>query len=121
MATGARRRDLANQARGRWGEEQAARWYRRHGYEVLDRNWRCAAGELDLVVTIDHVVVFVEVKARASAAYGGASAAVDHRKQRQVRMVAMRWLDEHPERRGVLRFDVVAITGTALEVFQAAF
>lgn len=121
MATGARRRDLANQARGRWGEEQAARWYRRHGYEVLDRNWRCAAGELDLVVTIDHVVVFVEVKARASAAFGGAPAAVDHRKQRQVRMVAMRWLDEHTDRRGVLRFDVVAVTGTALEVFESAF
>ena len=62
--------DLANQARGRWGEEEAARWYRTRGYEVVARNWRCRAGELDLVARIDRTVVFCEVKARRSDAFG---------------------------------------------------
>jgi putative endonuclease len=110
-----------NQARGRWGEDQAAAWYERHGAVVLDRNWRCDRGELDLVVAVGDAVVFVEVKARASEAFGSASAAVGERKQRTLRMLAARWLDAHPDRRGEMRFDVVAITGTKLEVIAYAF
>jgi putative endonuclease len=112
---------LAGRARGRWGEDQAERWYRGHGYDVLDRNWRCDVGELDLVVAVDHTVVFVEVKARASDAFGAASSAVDHRKQRRLRILAARWFAAHPDRHGDVRFDVVAITGIRIEVLIAAF
>jgi putative endonuclease len=111
----------SNQARGRWGEQQAAGWYERRGGVVLDRNWRCDRGELDLVVWLDGTVVFAEVKARSSERFGPASAAVGERKQRTLRVLATRWLDEHPDRRGALRFDVVAITGTRLEVIEHAF
>jgi putative endonuclease len=111
----------SNQARGRWGEEQAAGWYRRRGGVVLARNWRCERGELDLVVRLGHTVVFVEVKARSSERFGPASAAVGERKQQTLRLLATRWLDEHPDQRGELRFDVVAITGTRLEVIEHAF
>lgn len=116
-----RERDLARIARGRWGEEQAARWYLRHGYEVVDRNWRCARGELDLVVARDGTVVFVEVKARASDRFGPAAGAVDHRKQQRLRGLGSQWMAAHPERRGRVRFDVVAITGTRVDVIEAAF
>ena len=88
---------------------------------MLDRNWRCDVGELDLVVCIERTVVFVEVKARASDAYGSASAAVDQRKQRRLHVLAARWFVEHPDRRGEVRFDVVAITGTRVDVLIAAF
>lgn len=88
---------------------------------MLDRNWRCADGELDLVAAVGRTVVFVEVKARASDAYGSASSAVDERKQRRLHVLAARWFDSHPDRRGEARFDVVAITGTRVEVLVAAF
>ncbi|MFN8022912.1 MAG: YraN family protein [Acidimicrobiales bacterium] len=111
----------SNQARGRWGEEQAAGWYRRHGGVVIDRNWRCDRGELDLVVQVGETVVFAEVKARRDERFGPASAAVGERKQRTLRLLATRWLDEHPGHRGAIRFDVVAITGTRLDVIEHAF
>jgi putative endonuclease len=66
-------------------------------------------------------LVFVEVKARASDRFGPAAAAVDRRKQRRVRIAALRWLDAHPGHRGSLRFDVVAVVGVSVEVIQAAY
>ncbi|MBI5088181.1 MAG: YraN family protein [Actinobacteria bacterium] len=113
--------DQSRRARGRWGEDQAERWYRLRGYEVLARNWRCDAGEIDLVVAGHGAVVVVEVKARASDRFGSASLAVDHRKQRRLRILAARWLAVHPQHHGEVRFDVVAITGTTVEVLSAAF
>ncbi|TPW14504.1 MAG: conserved protein of unknown function, UPF0102 [Acidimicrobiaceae bacterium] len=88
---------------------------------MIDRNWRCAGGEIDLVVRDATTVVFVEVKARFSDRFGPAAAAVDLRKQRRLRIAAVRWLEAHPGHRGALRFDVVAITGTRVEVIVAAY
>src|SRR6478735_3877110 len=78
-------RGAASQARGRWGEREVARWYEHHGGIVLDRNWRCPTGELDLVVRIGATVVFCEVKARRSDDFGGGAAAVGWTKQRRLR------------------------------------
>jgi putative endonuclease len=110
-----------NRALGRWGEAQAAAWYERRGCAVLDRNWRCDRGELDLVVADAGVVVFVEVKARSTDRFGSASAAVGEHKQQTLRMLAARWFADHPDQRGDMRFDVVAITGTRLEWIPHAF
>ena len=113
-------RSLANQARGRWGEDLAARWYAAHGYEVLDRNWRCAGGELDLVAASPSLIVFCEIKTRASDRFGPPEAAVGHAKQRRLRRLAAAWLAAH-DRHGAIRFDVAAITGVNIEVFESAF
>jgi putative endonuclease len=88
---------------------------------VVARNWRCDAGELDLVVATERVLVFVEVKARATGYFGSPALAVDHRKQQRIRAVATRFMAHTGERRDDLRFDVVAITGTTVEVFEGAF
>ncbi len=121
----ARRPDRSKIARGRWGEDRAATEYRRLGYRILARNWRCPAGEIDLVVERDDVLVFSEVKTRASDRHGPASAAVTPTKQRRIRRLAMAWLDAHPAvSRGArrrLRFDVVAIVGTQVTVIEGAF
>lgn len=69
---------------------------------------------------IGGTLVFVEVKARATDRFGSPALAVDHRKQRRLRILAARWLAEHPHR-GAVRFDVVAVTGTSVEVIEAAF
>ncbi len=114
--------DHSKIARGRWGEERAATEYRRLGYRVLDRNWRCPDGEIDLVVERGRLVVVSEVKTRASDRHGPPAAAVTPTKQRRLRRLAMAWLDEHPTHRGrPLRFDVVAIVGTHVSVIEGAF
>ena len=76
-------------ATGDWGEDLAATWYREHGYQVLDRNWRCAAGEIDLVAARDELVVIVEVKTRRTNKYGPAASAVHPAKQRRLRGLAV--------------------------------
>lgn len=106
---------------GRRGEDLAAAWYVEHGWEVLARNWRCDRGELDLVVARGDVVAVVEVKARSSSRFGHPAEAVDARKQARLRRLAARWLAESGRRFGELRFDVVAVTPSSVEVIPAAF
>src|SRR4051812_50184293 len=88
-------KSLANQARGRWGEDLAARWYASQGYEVVDRNWRSPTGEIDLVVCRGSVVVFCEIKTRASDRYGAPATAVGRSKQRRLRLLAGRGVGPH--------------------------
>jgi len=116
----ARRADAAHF--GRFGEAAAARWYRRAGYRVLATNWHCREGELDLVVSRDGAVTFVEVKARSSARFGTGAEAVDHRKQRRVRTAAIRWLDHSGCFVGDIRFDVVEVNRRGqVQVHQDCF
>jgi len=107
--------------RGRWGEQLAAGWYERHGYRVVARNWRCAHGEIDLIVRRRRLVVICEVKARRTDAYGMAATAVGPVKQQRLRRLAAEWLAASGMHGVEVRFDVVAITGTRLEVIHHAF
>jgi putative endonuclease len=113
----------SRRARGAYGERRAAEWYVANGYEVLDRNWRDGrSGELDLVVRRDTCVVFSEVKARASADYGLPAEAVTPVKQARIRRLGAAWLRAHEEvSPKSIRFDVVAVLGTQLLVYEAAF
>jgi putative endonuclease len=98
------RRSLANA-----GEDAVAAWYEDAGYRVVDRNWRCRDGELDVVVMRGDTLVFCEVKTRASTRFGAPVEAVTASKQRRLRMLAARWLAEHDTRRRTLRFDVASV------------
>jgi putative endonuclease len=113
--------DLSNRARGRWGEDLAASHYRRLGHDVVDRNWRSPTGELDLVLIDGATYVFSEVKARRTADFGPASAAVTVAKQRRIRQLAVEWLRANDVHADSIRFDVVAITGTEIELITDAF
>jgi putative endonuclease len=110
-------------ALGRAVEERAAGWYRQRGFEVVDRNWRCAEGEVDLVAVRrrDRMVVFCEVKARRSCRFGSAAEAVGPAKQERLRRIAAQWLLEHGTRRVAIRFDVAAWDAGRFEVVEAAF
>ncbi len=99
---------------GRFGEQIAAEHLQRAGLVVLDRNWRCRDGELDIVARDAEVLVFVEVKTRSSLAYGGPADAVDRRKAARIRRLAVRWMAERragrePQFWATIRFDVVAV------------
>jgi putative endonuclease len=110
-------------ALGAHGEELAAKWYTARGYEVLARNWRCPAGELDLVVGRGRLVVFCEVKARTTPAYGSGTEAVTAVKRARLRRLAAAWLaaNRPAGARGV-RFDVVAVhRGVEVAVVEDAF
>ena len=119
--------DNANRTLGDAGEELVARWYADAGYRVLDRNWRCREGELDVVVARGQVLVFCEVKTRRTTAFGIPAEAVTVTKQRRLRTLAMRWLDEHPEAHArTLRFDVASVLAprdgaTVIDVIEGAF
>lgn len=114
-------------ALGAAGEAAVEQWYIEAGYRLLDRNWRCREGELDLVVSRRHEVVFCEVKTRRSNAFGTPAEAVTLVKQRRLRVLASRWLADHPDvRAGALRFDVAAVLAAhdaplVIDVLEAAF
>ena len=82
----------STRALGARGEDAVARWYRGAGYQVLDRNWRCREGELDLIVARPGELVFCEVKTRRGTAFGAPFEAVTNAKQRRIRTLALRWL-----------------------------
>jgi putative endonuclease len=96
-------------ALGAYGERVAARHLQDQGLVVLDRNWRCSDGELDLVLRDGDDVVFCEVKTRRGDRFGTPAAAVDHRKVRKLRRLGLRWLDETAIHPRAMRFDVVEV------------
>lgn len=106
---------------GQHAESLAAQWYEANGYEVLARNWRCREGELDLVVRRARQLVFCEVKARTTDAFGVPAEAVTRTKQQRLRVLAAKYLDESPVRPTGIRFDVVSVLGGKLEVIEGAF
>ena len=103
------------------GEAAVAAWYEANGYTVLSRNWRCREGELDLVVRTGRTVVFCEVKARRSTAFGTPAEAVTRDKRQRIRRLAAKWLEDTGTRPGEIRFDVAAVLAGEIEVIQAAF
>lgn len=98
---------------GRAGEERAAAHLSAHGYTVLDRNWRCPQGEIDIVAARGRELVVVEVKSRRSDAFGHPLEAIDERKGARLWRLAMAWIAAHPDQaRGRrLRIDAIALTG----------
>ena len=98
---------------GRAGEERAAAHLRACGYAVLERNWRCPQGEIDIVAIRDGMLCIVEVKTRRSEAFGHPFEAIDERKLRRLWRLAYAWAAEHPEtaRRRPIRLEVVGLIG----------
>jgi putative endonuclease len=96
---------------GKSGEETAAAELERRGYAVLARRYRTRYGEIDIVASHDGTIVFVEVKARATAEFGTAAEAVTVRKQRRLAAMAVDYLARNQLTDRPCRFDVVAIDG----------
>lgn len=99
---------------GRIGEDVAARHLTDTGLAIVERNWRCRAGELDIIADDAGVLVFCEVKTRSSALYGLPVEAVNPTKAARVRRVAMAWLAARHESGESeywpdMRFDVVSV------------
>ncbi len=104
----------SKQVSGQLAEEFAQRHLQDHGLRLLCRNWTCRSGELDLVMLDGDTVVFVEVRYRRHAAWGGALESVDVRKQQKLIKAAQLFLQKEPRwAKHPCRFDVVAIGAPA--------
>ena len=97
---------------GDWGEALVEKYLSERGCRIVEREWRCRFGEIDIIASDRHYVVFVEVKLRASDRFVRAGAYVTPAKQARIRTAASLWLAEH-ETPLQPRFDVIEIYGDA--------
>lgn len=98
---------------GRRGEAIAAQHLAASGLRVIDRNWRCQQGEIDLVLHDGDELVFVEVKTRSSVAFGHPFEAITAQKLARLRRLAAAWCEAHPGSHDRIRIDAVAVIAPA--------
>jgi putative endonuclease len=94
---------------GRLGEQLAAEYLQQAGMRVLDRNWRCAEGELDIVAAERRVLVACEVKTRSGLGFGSPLEAISRRKQARLRRLAVSWIRAHGVLFDEVRIDVIGL------------
>ena len=99
----------AKDALGRYGEELAVRHVEADGFVVLERNWRCDIGEVDIVARDGDELVVCEVKTRSSLAYGSPFEAVTARKLHRLERLGIRWMRERGVRPRSMRVDVISV------------
>ena len=121
----ARERAAVRMARARWAEDLVASTYQRDGYEIIERNWHCREGELDIVAVLQEsqnkIMVFVEVRARASNYFGSALESVTSVKQKKLRSAAKKFLASQSITYSAVRFDVASVMGVKIEIVRGAF
>jgi putative endonuclease len=116
----------ASKALGSKGEDLAVQYLKKKGFKVIERNYHCSAGEIDLIAREKNTLVFVEIKTRSSSDFGLPQDAVDRFKQRKMIETARYYLAEHHLTEDIpARFDVVAIhltpDGPHIELIKDAF
>jgi len=98
---------------GAYGEAVAAKHLVEAGMVLLDRNWRCSSGEIDLVLRDGQTLVFCEVKTRSSTAYGSPLESVGAQKASRLRRLAALWIEAHGVRARDVRIDLVGVLHSA--------
>jgi len=110
---------------GKLGEQMAAAYLQEAGYQILERNYRCPFGEIDIIAREDDTLVFVEVKSRRSENFGLPQLAVGPDKQRRISKISLYYLQSHRLDAENVRFDVVAILlrpeNSSIELIKDAF
>lgn len=102
--------DATHLQRGQWAEQQALQHLEAEGLRLIERNFRCRLGEIDLIMADGPVLVFVEVRFRATAGYGSGFETVTRSKQRKLLAAARAYLGRHQTGDTPCRFDVVSVT-----------
>lgn len=113
---------------GRRGEDEAVRYLKKNGYRIIERNYRCRHGEVDIVAMDGHTLAFIEVKTRGSDRFGSPAGSVDARKQRHITLASMHYIAEKSLGEVQARFDVVSVelngegftTSLIKDAFEAA-
>jgi len=119
------KKDIRKIAMGKEGEKIAADFLKKNGYRIMEVNYRCPIGEIDIVARDKNVLVFVEVKTRKSSALGYPEQAVGVKKQKKMSQLALWYLQEKKSQDVSARFDVVAIlmlsSGNDIRLVRNAF
>ena len=108
----------SRQRLGQIGEKKVAGYLVQKGYTILVQNYRCKAGEIDIIARDGGELVFIEVKTRSSLSYGSPAEAVTRKKQRQISRAAQWYLAEQKLFDVPARFDVIAVLGAGQENIQ---
>ncbi|PIP38830.1 MAG: YraN family protein [Desulfobacterales bacterium CG23_combo_of_CG06-09_8_20_14_all_51_8] len=111
---------------GKFGEDLAARFLKKQGYEIICKNFHCCFGEIDIIAKDKDTVVFVEVKSRRTSTFGHPKFAVTKAKQEKISKVALHYLKINDQSNSRARFDVVTVnevaaTKTDIEIIKNAF
>jgi putative endonuclease len=110
---------------GKAGEEAAVQYLLQRGYQILQRNYRCRFGEIDLIARDGRTLAFIEVKTRRSQRFGPAASAVTIEKQRHLIKTSQMYMAQMNKAYELCRFDVVAIEmdahGLHIELIKDAF
>lgn len=114
-------RSGSTRQQGQLGEDRAVEHLLAHGYSVLERNFRCRLGEIDIIARDGDALVFVEVRTRADGRRGTALETITPAKQRRIARVAELYLTTRRLHATACRFDVVGITGEDVELVRDAF
>lgn len=104
----------SKQVDGDAGEDRALQYLQQQGLKLVERNFRCKGGEIDIIMQDQATLVFVEVRKRANGKFGGAAASVTPRKQARLIIAAQTFMQRY-RTPPACRFDVVAIEGVSLD------
>lgn len=105
---------------GFFGESKAARYLKRSGYKILERNFRCPFGEVDIIAKMGDVTAFIEVKTRTSDNYGAPNEAVDGRRRQRYKN-CVRFYFSGREIDCTVRFDIIEVTKAGINHIENAF
>lgn len=118
-------KDMRRMDTGKEGEKIAAAYLKKKGYSIIEQNYRCPIGEIDIIARDKNELVFVEVKTRKSCALGYPEQAVGIKKQKKMSRLALWYLQEKKMNGSCARFDIVAILmlsgGNEVRLIQNAF
>ncbi|MDY6845248.1 MAG: YraN family protein [Thermodesulfobacteriota bacterium] len=110
---------------GRKGERLATAFLKRQGYSIIQRNYRCKYGEIDIIAKDGTALVFVEVRTVSSDHFGDPQQTINNRKKRHISKVALHYLTKYEIRDVEVRFDVIAVSllphETKMDLFKNAF
>ncbi len=112
---------MSNVSKGRYGEELAVKYLKLHLYKILECNYRCKMGEIDIIAKKGSYIIFVEVKYRKNDSLGKPYEAVNYHKQRHIKNTAAFYLMEKGLNDTDCRFDVISILGKEITHFKNAF
>ena len=110
-----------NKIKGNIGEVEAVDYLKKMGFKILETNFKLKFGEIDIIALDKNVIVFVEVKARDTLAFGRPIEAVDYKKQQKIKKTAQMYLIMKKKPYADVRFDVIEIVGDKIDYIKNAF